>query len=411
MLNERQLQRAIIASEWREGWSTGVATILGMGLGAAVMPTVFSLFVRPLGEAFGWTPGQIGLAQNAALLSAIASPFAGRLIDRMGARPFILCGLAGLATAYLALAAMPGRLALFYTLWTAATVVGVATSGLGFSQVMGLVFPKSLGFSLAVGRTGQALAGIALPPALYAAIDAYGWRAGYVLMAALILLLALPAVWQWLERSAPKAPEPRTFRESHRRPWASLLSDRRIVIVALAAALAYAALIAIVSQLQPLLISKGIAPASAAAMMGLIGASSFAGALVTGLLLDRLWAPGVALAMMLAAASGAALLLWHGGNPRYAAAGLFLLGLGQGAEFDIVGFVVARYFGMRNFGGLFGLVVFSIAVGVAVGSSLIGLSFDAFHSYDPGLGVAAGALVLSGLAYLLLGRYPDRPDG
>lgn len=411
VLNEPRSQRAIIASEWREGWSTGVATMLGMGLGAAIMPTVFSLFVRPLGEAFGWTPGQIGLAQNAALLSAIASPFAGRLIDRMGARPFILCGLAGMAAAYLALAAMPGRLALFYMLWATATVVGVATSGLGFSQVMGLVFPKSLGFSLAAGRTGQALAGIALPPALYAAIEAYGWRAGYALMAALILLVALPAVWRWLGRTAPKAPAPQALRESHRRRWTRLFSDRRIIIVALAAALAYAALIAIVSQLQPLLVSKGIAPASAAAMMGLIGASSFAGAFVTGLLLDRFWAPAVALAMMLAAASGAALLLWRGGDPRYAAAGLLLLGLGQGAEFDIVGFVVARYFGMRDFGGLFGIVVFSIAVGVAVGSSLIGLSFDAFHSYDPALGAAAGALVLSGSAYLLLGRYPDRLDG
>lgn len=84
--------------------------------------------------------------------------------------------------------------------------------------------------------------------------------------------------------------------------------------------------------------------------------------------------------------------------------------MGQGAEFDIVGFVIARYFGMRTFGTLFGFVVFAIALGVAIGSSLIGLSFDAFHSYDPALTAATGALMLSGFTYALLGRYPDRAD-
>lgn len=408
--NERRTQLAIVASEWREGWGTGVATMLGMGLGAAVMPTVFSLFVLPLGNAFGWTPGQIGLAQNATLLSAIASPFAGRLIDRIGARRLILGGLAGMAIVYLALAAMTGRIALFYLLWAAASLVGVATSGLGFSQIMGLVFPKSLGFSLAVGRTGQALASVALPPALYAAIAVYGWRAGYALMAALILLVALPGVWRWLGRTAPTKPVHPMPEKPSRLTWGRLLTDRRVIIISLAAALAYAALIAIVSQLQPLLVSKGIAPAVAASMMGLIGVSSFAGALLTGMLLDRFWAPAVALTMMLGAASGAALLLWRGSDPLCAGLGLLLLGLGQGAEFDIVGFVIARYFGMRTFGTLFGFVVFAIALGVAIGSSLIGLSFDAFHSYDPALTAATGALMLSGFTYALLGRYPDRAD-
>ena len=43
------------------------------------------------------------------------------------------------------------------------------------------------------------LASAALPSALFAVIAAFGWRAGYLLEALLVLAIALPAVYFWID--------------------------------------------------------------------------------------------------------------------------------------------------------------------------------------------------------------------
>jgi MFS family permease len=381
--------------------------MLGLGLCASIMPTIASLFVQPLGTEFGWTPGQIGLAQNAGFVAALAAPLAGQLIDRIGVRKLMMYGMIGMAACYLGLAAMTGPIWVFYTLWAAAALMGVATTGLGFSPVLARAFPRSLGFSLAAGRSGFAVASTLLPVTLYTVMTAYSWRAGYALMAFLILAIAVPAAWFGIERSASQRPANVSV---PRADWRALLLDRKVLLVALAGSLACTPIIALVSQLQPLLVTKGITPASAAAMVGLLGAASFVGTVFTGLLLDRFWAPAVAAVMMLGAASGALLILWSGDNPWAVAVGLMLLGLGLGAENDIGAFVIARYFGLQVFSSVYGVMVFAIATGVAVGASLIGLSYDAYRTYDPALWVAASCLLAAAIAYLALGRYPVEPE-
>ena len=89
-----------------------------------------------------------------------------------------------------------------------------------------------------------------------------------------------------------------------------------------------------------------------------------------------------------------------------ASVAICLIGLGLGAEIDIAAFVVARYFGVRNFSSVYGMVAFSLSVSGAIGSALIGASYDNYGSYDAALIIIAVAVVLAGFVYLLLGRYP-----
>ena len=49
---------------------------------------------------------------------------------------------------------------------------------------------------------------------------------------------------------------------------------------------------------------------------------------------------------------------------------------------------------------------FSLSVSGAIGSALIGASYDNYGSYDAALIIIAVAVVLAGFVYLLLGRYP-----
>ena len=395
------------AEEWRANWRIGLAAFLAIGLSQGAFQSLSSLFVLPLQQAFGWSRAEIAFAHNASLVTAIVAPFLGRIIDRWGPRYIMLGGMVLTALSYAGLAIMNGSLAMYYAFSTICSVIGLSASGLTCSRIVSQHFVRSRGLSLAIARSGLALAATALPIVLFSIIAAFGWRAGYLAHTALILCVSLPAVYFWI-RHNPAAAQAERLRSGPSLPsWLHLLSDRRVWFLCLGAGLGYAPATAIMTQLQPLLVSKGVDAAQAAALVGLAGVASFIGALVTGSLVDRFWAPGIAFLFACGSAAGTLLLAMNGVvDTQIAAVAVLLVGLGLGAEIDVVAYMVARYFGVRSFSALYGMAVFFIAFAGALGASMLGVSFDAFGNYDLALVAIAGCFVAAGCLYLLLGRYP-----
>ena len=62
-----------------------------------------------------------------------------------------------------------------------------------------------------------------------------------------------------------------------------------------------------------------------------------------------------------------------------------LVGLGQGAEFDILPYAISRYFGLRAFGAIYGSIFAAVTLGGAIGPLVMGVSFDATGSYSMAL--------------------------
>lgn len=395
------------AQEWRVNWRVGLAAFLAIGLSHGAFQAVSSLFVLPLQTAFGWSRSEIAFAYNASLVTAVASPFIGRAIDRLGTRRIMLTGMTLTALLYGALGAMNGSLFLFYLLSVLVSVIGLSASGLTCSRIVSQSFVRSRGLSLAVARSGLALASAAFPVILFAIIAHLGWRAGYWAQGLLILCVSLPAVYFWIGDGRTRSPARSEQADGELPSWLHLLRSRRVWFLCLGAGLGYAPATAIMSQLQPMLVSKGMEGADAAALVGLAGIASFVGALVTGSLVDRFWAPAIAFLFACGSAAGACLLALNGSlEGPVAALAILLVGLGLGAEIDVVAFMVARYFGVRTFSTLYGLAVFFIAFGGAIGASLLGVAFDRFGNYDAALLVIAASFIAAGCSYLLLGRYP-----
>jgi cyanate permease len=80
-----------------------------------------------------------------------------------------------------------------------------------------------------------------------------------------------------------------------------------------------------------------------------------------------------------------------------ACAGAGLIGLGMGAEADLMPYLISRYFGLRAFSELFGYVFSAYAVAGALGPWLMGQTFDRFHSYSAAVPVFGAAMLLSAL--------------
>jgi hypothetical protein len=97
---------------------------------------------------------------------------------------------------------------------------------------------------------------------------------------------------------------------------------------------------------------------------------------------------------------GIALLL-TGSVGAIALVAAFLVGLGLGAEADIIAFLISRYFGLRAFGSAYGSSWGSFVMAGAVGTLLMGACFDLTHSYTIAL---AGFLIIALIAAGLMTR-------
>jgi MFS family permease len=78
-----------------------------------------------------------------------------------------------------------------------------------------------------------------------------------------------------------------------------------------------------------------------------------------------------------------------------------------GERAHMIPYLASRYFGLRAFGKIFGVVSSFIAISVGLGPFVAGLVYDQAHSYAPllmaGIPIAAVAILLT----LSLGKYPE----
>jgi len=403
---ERVSQLQLVAQEWKESWRQGIAALVGGSLGYSLFSAISSLFVEPLQQQFGWSRGDIAFVHSFGLVTAFAAPVLGRLTDLHGVRPVLSAGLLLTASGYVLLALMRGSLGYYYAAYFLFSLCGMATTGITVTRILSGAFNRTRGTALAIGRSGLAIAGAVVPMVLFPVIAHFGTAGGYLMLATLILLLALPLIWSWVPR---RVVDPARRKEMGRgaEPWHALLAKPKVRILIAASVLNYVPVVALLSQMKPLAIDKGLDPVAAVGAVSVMGTAAAVGALFSGMLVDRFWAPAIAFLLNLAPAAGCLLLLQVDVPPAAFYVAVLMIGLGQGAEIDIVAFMIARYFGLRSYATIYSLSTLGIALGVAFGGSLIGVAYDYFGGYDVAIMVASASFALAALLYLAMGPYPE----
>lgn len=396
--------------EWRQGWRPGVAAIMGCALGYTLWIVLSSFFVEPLQKEFGWSRGDIAFANSAGIITGFAAPLLGRVVDRVGAKPVVVLGLAISTLCYLALSMLNGSLTFYYAAYFLLTIAGMATTGITYARIIVGTFTKTRGTSLAMLRVGVALAHAIMPLLLFPVIARFGSAGGFLMFAAINGLLTLPVVLLCVPGKAASAPQVAgTATQEAPTRWQLLARQPKILIIATAAMLHTAPVMAIMTQLKPLGVSLGLNPAAAAAALSALGVAAIIGAVVAGLFVDRIWAPAVAFLLCCVVPAGGCIMLALLGNgismPLFYLA-VILIGIGMGGESDVLSYMVARYFGVQDFATIAGLAALSVTVGIAAAASLIGHAYDVFGNYDVALMVSAASLTLAGIAYLMMGKYP-----
>ena len=94
-----------------------------------------------------------------------------------------------------------------------------------------------------------------------------------------------------------------------------------------------------------------------------------------------------------------------GAAGKIALGAAFLIGMGMGAEGDVIAYTISRYFGLKAFGTAHGYAFGSFVLAGAAGTLLMGVGFDFTKSYTvPLAGFFVAMLTAAGLM-MRLGPY------
>ncbi|WP_162243796.1 MFS transporter [Pseudorhodoferax sp. Leaf274] len=402
------MNKTVGYGEFRRGWPIVLAAFLGVGLGLSPLPFyTIGVLAPELAREFGWGIGQVFFGITVMTLSTlVAAPLAGFLAGRLGTRTVALGSTLLFALSFMAFALGNGSLTLYYLTWVGIAVLGAGTLPITWTRGVNAWFEQRKGLALGLTLTGTGLFGVVAKPYTAWLIASFGWRGAYVGLGLLPLLVALPVAW-WLFRNVDG--DPQQCGTSGVLPagltLAQTLRDWRFWLLALAFVPISFALGGPIPNMENILKTSGFVRSDILALTAMIGLSALTGRLVGGWLIDRFWAPGVAMVIM--SIPGIACWILASGQLSYAGAllSIGLIGFAVGVEYDLLAFLVARYFGMRAYTQVYSLLYCCFALGAGLGPAVFGWSFDRTGSYAQMLTASGIALVVSACSMLALGRY------
>ncbi len=399
-------------SEWSEGGRVVAGAAIALGTALPVWNYVSSLFTDPMIGEFGWTRGELSTASASAFLGSLAAPLAGRLADSFGVRKVLTVGLLGYALMFLALAFQPGSLRAYSLIILLHTGIGIACGGAIFSRAVAGWFERSRGLALGVTMAGVPLAAAVISPLVQWAITSGGWRSGFVLLAALAVLVGLPvSLWLIHERAAPPGPSnsPPGSVGGAGVDWPAIAHSRGFWLLTLSLLPVNLAGTGLMSAAAPILTDRGLTAGDAASLISLFAIVVMASRLASGFLLDRLPPHFVAALVTAAPAAGCLLLLNVEPSLTAAASAMALIGVQQGAEIDLVGYLLARMFGMKNYASAYGVCVSMLGLSGAAGVAWYGLSYDSAGTYDRAIATSIPCFLLGGALLWALRGSLGRP--
>ena len=361
-----------------------------------VLAYTFGVFLKPIMADMQWDRGTASFALSfGEFIGALTVPVLGLMMDRWSIRKVALPGIAAFAICLFLMGMAPRSLPLFAILFALTTIASEVQCPLGYTKALAAWFDRRRGLALGISMAGVGLGAMVIPQIAQALIAHIGWRGAYACLGVLMFAIAFPAVGLFIR-------EPRPGEGEHDRVHVGTLPGLtageairtlRFWLLAPTFFLVAVALLGFSGHIVPLLTDRGLSPAAATATFGLLGLATLSGRVVTGYLVDRIFAPYVAGVFWFAPVGGFALLV--SGTGFLPAIGVFLVGFGLGAEVDLLAFLNSRYFGQRSFGQLYGYFFMCFSLGGATGRFLDGYLFDRAGSYAPALIGSAAALVVA----------------
>lgn len=389
-----------------------LATCFTLNLLSRGVADSYAVFLLPLVETFGWQRTEVSSVYALFyIVVGISGPLIGLLFDRWGHSALTAIGLVCLAAAY-ALVSQAEHLWQFQL--AIGLLQGIGAACLGVVPMAALLsrwFRPRLNTVLAVGYASGGVGLMLAAPTAQALIDAYGWRAAYLALAALfVLALPLAAVGRLTNASAGNpayraqptpagaVPDGVTLRRALAgTPFWSLIYTYFATGVGM---------YTVVLQIPAYLVEIGYDKATAAGALGAVGVLAPVGMVGFGWLGDRIGRRWSVLLSYVLTVSGILALLalaWHPQWPLFIVF-VALFGASFGSRGPAISAIAANIFRGPSLGRIYGCITVGMGFGGGLGAYSGGLWHDLTGNYLAAFGFAAAMVSTGALPFLLVRR-------
>ena len=367
-----------------------------------------SVFVEPLTREFGWSRTALsGAVSLGGILAALSSPLIGPILDRHGSR-IALCVAVLVTGAAMILLSLTQSLLVFYLLFCIARMNWAGPFDLGIYGAVNNWFIDRRAFATSIATVAQLIGLVVMPLIAQLAMRQHGWRAGWLAIGSVTLLVGFLPVWLLMVRR-PEDLGLRPDRSSASQTAGAVASyhepnfSRKEAIrtsafwlLLLYTILVYPVQAGVSLHQAAHLIERGINPTIAATVVSTFSLMSAAASISCGFLPRSLPIryPLALIGIFLAAGT---LLMLGISTARQAYIAASFFGFGLGGLLTLLPIAWADYFGRANFAAIRGVALSVQVVAQAAGPLLSGALHDWTGSYVRSLQCFA---VLSGLSVL-----------
>ena len=271
------------------GWVMVLVVFVLSGLAFGSMASI-SVFLKPVSLEFGWSRGQTSFAYSiASFASAAFGVIWGQIADKYGTRWFGFVGAICMSLVLFALSSLDSIFQ-FYLLYF---LFGAMGSALLFSPLyanVGFWFRENPGLALGLAASGGAIGQAFIPHLSGILIESSGWKAAYIDLAIIYILIALPI--SFLIKESPWRISARTDSEQEKTDFP--LSEKEVVAwISFAVIFCCVCMSIPIMHLVPLLTDKGFSVEFATSVLMLLMFCGAFGRILGGMLGDYIGAlPG-----------------------------------------------------------------------------------------------------------------------
>ena len=394
------------------GYPIAIVVFLSTGLSVGMTQYAFGEFAGPLKEQFGWSQTQLNLSLAFSFISGLCAPFVGTLSDRIGIRPVMFGSILIIAIGFLMRPFITELWhwylfsALVYTGFPGATV-------LPGGKMVGLWFPRTRGRMMGAVMAGNNFGGITMPPLAAAIIVIFNWQTAYVVFGVIMGALAVMALFVIVEDEKKVESEMKRTGRGDQAQIAraaaqagvtlkQALRNRNFWLVTVGLVAATFTYQGVLTQLRQHFEESGFTPAMATTAVSTIAGMGIFSKLAFGRASEKITARiatilSIGLQMvgvLIIAQVDASHLLWLG---------IFVFGLGFGGLGALALLVVQEMFGMKEFGGIMGIMQVGMIASGTGAPMMAGAIHDSSGSFDSAFLIVAAIFVV-GIAALALSR-------
>lgn len=397
--------------EWSGIWPLPFTAMLGVA-GASTFGYSSGILMEQMTAEFGWSRAQFSSAFTLQMVvGLIAMPLAGRIADRFGVRRVAIIGIVPFVLALSALGLANGYLWQWWVLSLLSAVFSACIAPPIWIKAVVRSFDASRGLAMSIALAGAGLGSGVWPilAALY--VERLGWRATFPALALSWGLPMLVLTFFFFRERARSSQSGQATAEQMPPPpveaagqghYLQILKSRTLVCLLVAGGIFSCTSYGIAVHFVPIMRQNGLALGAAAGMAGIAGFFSTFGRIAIGYLLDRLPTRAVSLVVFLLPI-GVALLLWLSqGSLAVAVVAAALYGLSNGAESDVIAYLMAQRFGHAMFASIYAVFASVIAVCASFGPLVAGAIYDARGNYDAFLVFVALMSLVSTLVISLI---------